>query len=62
MSERQDFVSMRDGEYARARSECPPEVIIDREPDREPNGVCKCCGEWKYITLNWHICGECRDL
>jgi hypothetical protein len=56
--ESKEFVELREGEYARARSQCPPEVVI--EPD-EPNTVCRCCGERKRIKPMMHVCMECFE-
>lgn len=62
MTERRDLHTLREGNNARARSECPADVVIDREPDREPNGVCMCCGKWKFIPPMMHVCLPCwRD-
>ncbi len=43
-TERQDFIELRDGEYARALSQCPEPVEVEPDVDVEACERCKGLG------------------
>jgi DnaJ-class molecular chaperone len=49
-TERQDFIELRDGEYARALSQCPEPVSV--EPDVDIDPCEKCEGEGIVLVRN----------
>lgn len=60
--ESSELVSLREGQYAAAslgvEPERPETPSVD---DNEPNGLCRCCGKWRYIPDGINYCLKCDE-
>lgn len=60
-AESQDFLTLREGEYARASVGVEP-IEPEREDENWPIGFCWCCRSKKPIPHELGHCLECDEL
>lgn len=61
-----EFTQWRDDRFAAesflaSEQEAPPDDYRQVPDANEPNGVCLCCGKWRYIPAMMHVCIPCFE-